>query len=155
MAVAAALGWGGGAPGEARTCEFSAEFTLAPGLSLQPGSGTFTSEGETGRMTCGGVAGAFGADGRYGTRDPDTCTGGEGDGVQSFWAPAPDRPAHVTNPIRFVYGAVSEDGVMAGRFEGDRFSGTFRIVPLAGDCVTAPVTRVLLRGRGVLHESGG
>lgn len=166
VGLSATLGWWGGAtPAGAadadRTCDFRAEFTIDPGLSLAPGAGTFTSYGETGRVICGGgpaglvsaEGGAFGAEGRYGTIDPDGCTGGEGTGVQSFWVAGPAGPAHVVNPIRFVFRVVSDDGVMAGRFEGEQFSGTFGILPLEGDCVTGPVTRVLLRGRGALSRS--
>lgn len=155
--IAATTVWAASAGADGGTvCRFVAEFTLSPGLAMDPTSGTFTSGGETGRIACrGGGAGRgehpFGADGRYGTSDPDTCAAGEGAGVQSFTMPGAEGPEAVKNPIRFVFEAASDGGPMAGRFEGERFSGTFRIVPLRGDCVTGPVTKVLLRGSGHVH----
>ena len=80
-----------------------------------------------------------------------TCLGGEGDGVQRLTVPERNGTAAVANRIRFVFSTTSTAGPMAGRFEGERFSGTFRVIPLAGDCVTAPVTRVMLQGEGRIH----
>ena len=156
----AAVAWPAGAGAEGGSaCRFVAEFTLTPGLSVEAGSGTFTSGGRTGTIVCRATGGSaagearpFGAEGRYGTSDPDTCAAGEGDGVQSFTVPGPGGDTPVTNAIRFVFRAVSADGVMAGRFEGERFSGRFTITPLDGDCVTRPVTRVRLRGQGHLRD---
>ena len=43
----------------------------------------------------------------------------------------------------FTYGEPStRGGVVAGRFEGDGFHGTFDATPKEGDCVTRPVTRI-------------
>src|SRR5581483_3829717 len=80
-------------PGPTQThCTFTSTIALAPGLSVVPSSGTFTSGGETGTVSCDGPVrgivptgpGTLGVEGRYGTRDPDTCFGGEGEGRFSF-----------------------------------------------------------------------
>src|SRR5437879_9886367 len=80
----------------ARThCTFTAAIALVPGLSVVPSSGTFSSGGETGTVSCDGPVrgivptgpGTLGVEGRYGTKDPDTCFGGEGEGRFSFTFP--------------------------------------------------------------------
>lgn len=161
--VALALVSGGGAAAESRptACTFSGEFTLVPGLSLTPSSGEFTSGGQTGEIACDGPVegnlpagtGNFGADGRYGTDGPDDCQSpGEGDGVQSFTIPLAHGSLHMTNRFTFTDGILAAGGLISGRFEGERFSGTFEITPTEGDCVTAPVTRVWLKGKGTFHD---
>lgn len=140
-------------------CGFEARFHLAPGLSLTPSRGEFTSGGETGRISCQGTVssgpvtgpGTFGAQGRYGTGSSgDTCaTGGEGDGVQFFTIPTAGGPLHVTNPFTFRYG-VATGQVLGGTFAGSSFTGTFTIESFEGDCVANPMTVVVLRGEGRL-----
>src|SRR4051794_23774214 len=74
---------GGAAPGSANgqktQCTFASTITLGPGLSVVPSTGTFSSGGETGTVTCDGPVrgivptgpGTLGVEGRYGTKDPD------------------------------------------------------------------------------------
>ena len=63
-------------PGSADTrthCTFTSAITLTPGLSIVPSSGTFTSGGETGTVSCDGPVrgivptgpGTLGVEGRY------------------------------------------------------------------------------------------
>jgi hypothetical protein len=174
-ALVAAVAWilagmavAGAEAEQATPCRFTAEFDLDPGLSLAPTSGTFTSGGETGAITCSGAVdgrrvtgpGTFGADGNYGTADGDSClSGGEGSAVQSFTLTTGEGPMPVRNAITFTYqpvpgmpGAATAPAVASGRFEGRRFSGTFDVILLKGDCVTSPVTRVRLDGRGVVRS---
>ena len=166
-AARAPAGAEGSAPAGTTPCSFSAEFDLDPGLSVQPNSGSFTTGGETGTMSCSGPVegrqpsqpGTFGAEGRYGTTDPDSClTGGEGTGVQSFTIPTEQGPVHVVNPITFTYHPVSSTApgpipgpIASGEFRGPRYSGTFDVTALKGDCVTGPVTRVRLTAQGRLE----
>jgi hypothetical protein len=166
VAVPAGAGRPSAEPGT--PCAFSAEFDIDPGLSVVPNSGTFTTGDETGTMDCSGPVdgrrptgtGRFGAEGRYGTRDPDSCLiGGEGTAVQTFSIPTAEGARRVRNPITFTYHPVSTrppgagpgpGPIAAGEFRGPRYSGTFDVTALKGDCVTAPVTRVRLDARGVL-----
>ena len=141
------------AGGEAVTCNFSAVFTLSPGLSVQANSGTFTSDGERGEIVCGSSRGSFGAEGRYGTADPDACfADGEGDGLQSWTMRSGAGEGHETNFITFTYGVLAAGGPISGRFQVPRFSGTFEVSATKGDCVTAPVTEVILRGQGTMRQ---
>jgi len=118
----------------------TAEFivTLDPGLGTEPSSGTFnTPGGEAGTVNCdGGGKGTAGADGRYGTKDGDSCSaGGEGWTVHSFTIDGKS----VKNIATYEFGGLS-GGVVRGRFDGDRYSGTLTFTPTKGDCVTGPIT---------------
>lgn len=150
--------------GRPTECRFEAEFTIAPGLGLVPSSGTFTSGGERGRLACDGPvagrapagAGTFGAGGRYGVDGPDGCLTGDGHVLQSFTLPTAEGPYHFTNDARFTWrpeprrsgNPAAPFALATGRFDGPRMSGTLEIVPVEGDCVSAPATRVLVRLRG-------
>src|SRR2546423_11350770 len=94
--VTAPAGAGAAGPAGAQThCTFTSTIRLTPGLSVVPSSGTFTSGGETGTVSCDGPVrgivptrrGTLGVEGRYGTKHPDTCFGGGGRGRLSFTLP--------------------------------------------------------------------
>jgi hypothetical protein len=139
--------------GQATACTFSALFTLSPGLAVEPNSGTFTSHGERGQMTCDAGSGSFGAEGRYGTDDPDACfASGEGTAVQTWTIQMAGGRTRETNVITFTYGVLAAGGAISGHFSGPRFSGTFEVMPTKGDCVTAPVTEVSLQGKGTMRR---
>lgn len=138
-----------GAAGETQ-CKFAFDASISPGLSSQGSSGTFTTKGETGTINCDGrPAGTVSADGKYGTKDPDSCSsGGEGTGVNHITLGS----EKVVNNFTFTYGELStKGGVVSGKFKGDRASGTFEFTPTEGDCFTKPVTKVHVTGEGVLR----
>ena len=144
----------GGPAGAAGTeCSFSANVDLTPGVSAQPGNGTFTTNGPTGTIDCGGSSGTLGFDGKYGTKDPDSCggafsNGNEGDG--SFVLSTPDT-GEVQGTFTFVYGTLSRSGgVVEGTFTGEKISGTFQLTPTAGDCFSSPVSKGRITGQGTL-----
>ncbi|MEW6473472.1 MAG: hypothetical protein AB1679_14465 [Actinomycetota bacterium] len=145
-----------GAAAESR-CKFSMNVDIAPGISLTPNSGTFTSNGETGKADCAAGAGTIGIAGSYGTKDPDSCggafsEGNEGNGTFVLSAPTGSGPERVESTFTFVYGQLSTTGgVVAGTFESARFTGTFQLTPTAGDCFSAPVTKALVTGEGTLR----
>ena len=144
------------APGRAsavdRTCTISGTMSLMPGLGTEPSSGTFSEgSGELGTIDCGyGHSGTFAMDGHYGSRDPDTCTGGgEGWGVQSFTV----NGVNTKNPFTFGYGGASgAGGTLSGRFYGDVFSGAFDLIPVEGDCTSTRVTKARLSGKGIWKD---
>lgn len=77
--------------------------------------------------------------------------------MQLFTLPTAGGEVTITNPITFTWrplpdpegwGGVPSGAMISGEFEGESVSGTFEVVALEGDCLTTPVTRVLLSGRG-------
>jgi hypothetical protein len=137
--------------GKGTECFIDKDDTISPGLSVTPSSGTFATAAE-GVIECHGPVnghkptgdGTYSEVGRYGTKDPDTCQrGGEGDARFVITIPTDGGNQRFAAPFTFTYGEPStRGGVVAGRFEGDGFHGTFDLTPKEGDCVTKPVTRV-------------
>jgi hypothetical protein len=147
----------GAAEGQEQTrCTFTTPITLAPGLSVVPSSGTFSSNGENGEVTCDGPVrgivpvgpGTLGVEGRYGTEDPDTCFGGEGEGRFSFTFPTADGVGRRSNNFTFSFSLI---GLSTSGFSGDGFGGGFdEVQPEDGDCVLRPVTKLLVKGHGTI-----
>lgn len=138
------------APAEAQQgthCTADFVVSLSPGIGSEPSSGVFHTGGETGTISCdGGGKGTAGVDGRYGTKDGDSCSaGGEGWGVQSFTIGSDN----IKNSITFDFGGLS-GGLVNGKFDGERFSGTFTFTPTKGDCVTSPATEGAVKLDGVM-----
>ena len=132
-------------------CFISKDDVLSPGLSLSPSSGTAVTP-EVGIIECHGKINGAAPTGdgqvtevaRYGTKDPDTCTsGGEGDGKMDFSIPTSAGVQTFTAVFTFTYGEPStRGGIVAGKFQGKGFHGTFDATPQEGDCISAPVTRI-------------
>lgn len=142
-AAAVTASAGPAAPASAgRSCSGEVDVTATPGLSSQPSSGYLHTGGETGKMTCGSQSGPLGFDGRYGTKDPDTCAGGEG-WVVGTWAPS-GGPT-VRDAMTYEYGKIDDKGVFTGTIEGEHWDGSFTSTPVEGDCVTRPATRFHVR----------
>jgi hypothetical protein len=172
MAVSVALlGWTGGAHRAAAdqgrsTCRFSFYASLSPGLSGTPGSGTITTGGQSGTLQCTGPVegadpngrGVTGVEGRYGVAHANSClsaiTGdGDGAGMNSLTIPTTAGTKDIGQTFTFTYGGKppSGGGFVSGEFKGPRFSGSFEITPVDGDCISAPVTKVHVTGEGVLQ----
>jgi|SRR5688572_22351329 hypothetical protein len=138
-------------------CTFDFEISFSPGLSMNPTTGT---HGGTGPLTCDGVvngaqptgSGTLTDDGRYGTKDPDTCSGSEGDGTDTIKIPTANGLQTVVSHYTYTAGdrVPTKGGMGAGSFTGSHFTGTFEFTVLEGDCVTKPVTKVRVFGEGIL-----
>jgi hypothetical protein len=135
-------------------CVAEFDVTLSPGLSSSPSSGTYTTDGETGAISCDGPVnghqptgiGRRGEHGTFGVDDPDTCaSGGEGTQILSFTIPTAGGDQRVTDRGTFTYGPLEGGGAYGGSYTGERMRSTFQITPIEGDCVTTPVTRVHVR----------
>lgn len=153
-----------GAADPGTPCTFEVDVTLSPGLSRNPSSGTFDSQGETGRLDCQGPVGGkpatgpgtFGADGRYGTDgDGDHCrsTEGHGDGTGHFTVPVEGGTQHVDDPFTMTYRVDGRSVV--GEITGRRFTGTFDVTRADGDCLWRPVTKIRIEGKGHLRDDAG
>jgi hypothetical protein len=132
---------------EGRRCTAELVISFSPGVGSEPTSGVFHSDGDSGRLDCGGPTGTIGEDGRYGTGKPVTCSsGGEGWGVHSLTLDGKT----IRNTFTFDFGGIS-GGLVSGRFSGERYSGTFTFTPIDGDCVSSPVTKGNVKLDGVLR----
>jgi hypothetical protein len=135
-------------------CLASFVVNLDPGFSMTPAAGTFTTDGETGTITCEGPingfdvtgAGTRGETGRYALDGPATCTdpAGTGDLAFSFTIPTAGGPQHVTGTAVMEYAPGREGGLIGGTFTGSRMYGKFKVTPIEGDCINSPVTKVQL-----------
>lgn len=132
------------------TCEARADFDFKPGFRREGNSGTFTTNGETGTVTCDGPVngkmptgpGTYGAHGDYGTKDPDDCSNAEGIYLNSITVPTADGPQTVKNKGPWVVGVFRGSGAFGGEFKGETADGTFEATPKEGDCVTSPMTKL-------------
>jgi hypothetical protein len=121
------------------SCTAEADFTITPGLSTNPSSGTFTTGDTPGTLDCkGGGKGSMAFSGKYGTKDPDSCSsGGEGTATDTY------RFADggtLSDDVEFIYGTF-QGGVLGGSFKGSSTSGTFEVTSVEGDCVSKPITK--------------
>jgi hypothetical protein len=142
-------------------CTFEVDVTMSPGLSRSPSSGTFDSQGESGKLDCQGTVGGkpvtgpgtFGADGRYGTDgEGDHCrsTEGRGKGTGHFTVPVEGGTQHVDDPFTMTYRVDGRSVV--GEITGRRFTGTFDVTRADGDCLWRPVTKIRIKGEGHLRD---
>jgi hypothetical protein len=140
----------GEATAQAKTnCEARTVFEFSPGFWREGNTGTFTTGGETGTVTCDGPVngkmptgpGTYGGSGRYGTENPDDCANAEGDYQNSITIPTADGPQHLSNRGLWKAGAFQGGGVFGGTFTGETADGTFEVTPKEGDCVTKPLTK--------------
>lgn len=143
------------------SCTFEADVVASPGVSTSPSSGTVSGQEKDSVFTCDGPVsgkqptgpGKMGYQGRYGTKDPDTCqSGGEGDGVQTMTVPTADGAQQIRNTMTFTFGAFKAGAPFSGTFEGDRMSGTMEVQPIDGDCASSPVTKYHVKGKATLHD---
>lgn len=166
LALAEAADSGSAGSSAGAPCVGEWEITLSPGLGLDPSSGIYTSGGQTGHLVCDGTIdgvpitgpGTYGEAGRYGVADSDDCLGADGDtvGRADLTLPTTRGPLHLhERPARGTFGPLQGGGLVGGTFAGPRFHGTYTALPLVGDCVTAPITRVRISVRGWISDVTG
>ena len=142
-------------------CTWEFDVVASPGLSTNPSSGTVVTNGETGTSSCDGPVngskptgpGKSGYDGRYGTKDPDTCqSGGEGAGTFTITVPTSAGDQRISDADNtYTYGGFKAGSPFSGEFKGSRMSGTFDVQPLDGDCASKPVTKFRVNGKITLN----
>jgi hypothetical protein len=136
-------------------CESRFDMVMSPGLWREGNSGTFTTNGESGKVTCDGPVngknptgpGTFGAHGRYGTDGADSCNKIEGIYENFMTVPTADGHEKVKNKGDWVAGAFKGGGAFGGRFTGETGDGTYEAAPKEGDCVTKPMTVISVVAR--------
>ena len=131
---------------ESMSCTAEGDFTVNPGLSANPSSGSFSSDPAP--LNCKGIKGTMTFAGNYGTKDPDSCSsGGEGTSTTTYKF----TDGTVTDEVQFTYGPF-QGGALGGSFKGPRSSGTFEVTSLEGDCVSRPITKAHAVFRNVVVE---
>lgn len=140
------------------TCTVGHEPTLTPGLhAVESTSGTFKTM-QLGTISCDGPVkgisptgpGTLHDEGRYGTKDPDSClSGGEGEGAYTITFPTADGEQKVVTPFTVTLGdpSPSSDGIVGIHVRGDGMSGDLHGTPTEGDCFSEPVTKVKVGGK--------
>jgi hypothetical protein len=133
---------------DAAVCSASMPFALNPPVTLATPSFTYSTQGPSGTITCYGFVNGSPVTGsgtlvNQGTSNGN-CAQGMGDGEFLARIPTAGGTVAVSGTYTFRY-----TGVL-GSFSGPAFSGTFQFVPTAGNCVTAPMTQVLLLAQGIL-----
>jgi hypothetical protein len=124
---------------ESMSCTGEADFTVTPGLSTSPSSGTFETV-NPGTLDCkGGAKGTISFAGKYGTKDPDSCSsGGEGTATDTY--KFSDGSTVTDDGAEITYGPF-QGGALGGSWKGKSSSGTFEVTSIEGDCVSKPITK--------------
>jgi hypothetical protein len=128
--------------------------TITPGFSLAPSSGTITTNGQTGSITCiGKIAGhSVTGPGSIGIEEAyadGTCTSHTGSGTVSVTIPT-------TAGIQHLSGALTERRTALVlradvQFPGGHFSGIGIVLPTVGNCFVTPLRQALLSVTGWLR----
>jgi len=142
-----------GARDTSASCTFTFPNRLSPGFTLTSSTGTYGSGGETGTITCLGsldghrVAGpgTFGFEGVY-TGD---CFGNIGSGTYFFTVPTDVGSKHFTGS--YTERRIGFNGPIQASQPGGRFQGVFLVLPQKGDCLTSPVTEVVINMAGTFR----
>lgn len=136
------------------TCTFIFPNRLTPGFTLTFSTGTYGSGGETGTITCLGTLdgyrvtgpGTFGFEGVY----TGNCFGNTGSGTYSFTVPTEVGAKHFTGT--YTERRTGFNGPIQASQPGGRFEGFFFVSPQKGDCLTAPVTEVVVDMAGTFAQ---
>jgi hypothetical protein len=147
-ASAAGSGMPSGPSGSQAVCVAQWLDSVSPGISMTPSAGTFTSNGQTGTITCvGSVNGhAVTGPGTFGEQGVvnGTCAAGSGSATFSMTIPTDGGLVGLTIPAVFtVAGGV-------GLRPTGTFPGGFVSVPTRGDCLLTPVTQIAVVLHGTL-----
>jgi hypothetical protein len=135
---------------EKTRCETTVDMDIAPGLWREGNAGTYTTNGETGPVTCTGPVsgkqptgpGTFSGQGRYGTKDPDTCDNAEGIYNNTMTLPTAGGQVRWADQGTWAAGTFKGGGAFGGDFSSDKVTGTFEVTPKEGDCVSKPLTKI-------------
>ncbi|HUR48140.1 MAG TPA: hypothetical protein VMY88_01225 [Acidimicrobiales bacterium] len=130
-------------------CVFEFVMPVAPGVSMTPADFTYTTGGETGMIICVGTVRGHpvtgpGTVGEQGTGN-GSCSGGTVTGAYTMTIPTDAGQQR----LRVPYTKLNFVGPLGAR-PTPELAGGFTFVPTRGDCVTTPITEVVLAEFGVL-----
>jgi hypothetical protein len=134
------------------------QFTLAitPGFSLTPSSGSLTTHGETGTLTCAGTIdgervtgpGTVSLDETYARGD---CLSHVGIGTARVTIPTTGGAKHMIGDATSHRTGLALSAEV--RFPGASFSGLGVAIPTKGDCALTPLREALITVTGTLSGS--
>ena len=142
------------APATSATCTGLMTVSLSPGFTPAAGVGTATSGGQTGEMLCLGTldghqitgTGTFGVKEKYTSGAACLTDTSKGQVFATF--PTTGGPISITGTLQARrVGLVESIGI---QFPGSQFTGVAIDVPTEGNCLTDPLTRVLVSVTGTL-----
>ncbi len=133
----------------AAACVFEFPMTVTPGVAMDPANFTYTTGGETGTIVCVGTVhgqpvtgpGTIGDQGM----GNGSCSGGAVTGTYTMTIPTDAGPKQLQVP----YENLNYVGPHGARTTPE-FAGNFAFLPTRGDCVTTPITEVVLAESAVL-----
>ena len=142
------------APATSATCTGLLTVNVTPGFTLIPGSGSATSDGQTGTMTCLGTLdghqitgpGSFGVQETYTTGG--ACLTDRSSGQVAAILPTTGGPVTIVGSLSAHRLALIES--IEIDFPQSHFSGTAIDVPTDGTCLLSPLRQVLVSVRGSL-----
>jgi len=127
--------------------------SISPGFSLAPTSGTLTSHGETGSLTCTGKIGGHrvtgpGTVGLDETYAGGTCASHVGTGTARISIPTTGGVKHLAGAATSRRTALAVRAEV--RFPGARFTGAGVAIPTKGTCALSPLRQALITVTGRL-----
>jgi hypothetical protein len=138
-------------------CQAEITVNLDPGVSLQPSSGSFASNGQDGQVACTGdvagrkpsAGGTGGAVGRYGVDNPNSCSQLNGKTVFTITAslPTDTKPILFKDTVTGEYGPLESQWFFGGSFKGPHSYGTFKFTPVDSDCAVRPVKKLFVNAQ--------
>jgi hypothetical protein len=142
-------------------CHAAYDILADPGLSTTPKRITNWTP-RPGRIRCDGAvlghevkgAGSIVNISKIGLSQPADCVnGGDGFATLQIRLPGADgRPLALFEAGTFTFGGV-KNGLLTGKLTTDHLDATIRALPLAGDCITRPVTRARVTLEMTVHPA--
>ncbi|MGQ0464902.1 MAG: hypothetical protein ACT4QG_06240 [Sporichthyaceae bacterium] len=130
-------------------CNAQVTVALKPGVSTNSGSFDYASNGQNGTITCQGEVNGSPVTGPGTVEDrgkgSGSCMGGKVEGVNIVTIPTAKGPQTFTIPVRADF-----NGPLGIRNPAPDYPGGFLFAPTKGDCVTGPITEVIVQIPGIL-----
>lgn len=130
-------------------CNAQVTVALNPGVSTSAQSFDYASSGPSGTITRRGEINGSPVTGPGTIEDKGkgngSCTGGKIEGVNIVTVPTAKGPQEFTIPVQADF-----NGPLGIRNPSPEYPGGFLFAPTKGDCLTAPITEVIVQIPGIL-----
>lgn len=136
-------------PSGPAVCNAQVVVAIKPGVSTNAGSFDYASNGPSGTVTCQGEVNGSRITGPGTVEDKGkgtgSCAGGKVEGVNIVTVPTEKGTQTFTIPIHADF-----NGPLGIRNPSPQYPGGFLFAPTEGDCITAPITEVIVQIPGIL-----